>query len=144
MRLHRALVVVLFAVAVPALADSPREEAATKALTGASGKLWVHVAMRIFLGGEKKCKQGETWLFRPDGRVQIDRCVAGKIETSTASWSVRPLDALDLTLIVGDRDYVLILPPPAAGKKTATMVLRRRTNSKAEPTQDLDFTYEQE
>ncbi len=144
MLVARLTVVVLLGFMSLSTTADKREVSARKALAGTSGKTWVRVAMKIFLGPEKKCTQGETWLFRPDGHVRLDRCIDGKLVTKDNQWHLHTLDALDVGLTVGDDEFVVLMPEIGNGTKVGTMVLRRRSNTKIVPTEDIEFRYEKD
>lgn len=50
-----------------------------KKLIGEDTKKWVYIRMEKYLGEEARCKQGQTYLFKKDGSLVIERCIEGVV-----------------------------------------------------------------
>jgi hypothetical protein len=139
---HALATLVLLLVTQPAFADT-REDTARKALVGDNGKAWVHVAIRVFMGPDEKCSQGEVWTFRPEHVVDIRQCTDGKLTSQSTTWRLHSISSLDMGLEIGGRgEFLLLMPELGNGTKKDTMILRVPGHGKPDSTQDLEFRYE--
>ena len=116
---------------------------ASRRLTGGKSKEWVHTRKVLILGGDKgACESGEVWRFATKGRVRIERCVKGKLQSTVTTWRLRKINDLDMEISVGGRKYLLLLPAPKTEEAVQQMRLRIVSTEKPVATTDLRFTHE--
>lgn len=53
-------------------------------LAGDRDHTWVFARMEVIMGGDGRCKAGETWRFSSNHEVQLRMCQDGKVVVSNA------------------------------------------------------------
>ena len=91
-------------------------------LTGKEKKEWVVTAWKLVMGtnSNNQCKDGESYVFHKDGKVDRKRCIDGRIVKDTVKWDVQRR-AGDNILIMGAYEY------QARAKVKSTSELQLRT-----------------
>lgn len=111
-------------------------------LVGEDEKAWVYERFETYMGDRNRCRRGETWTFRREGRVVIKKCDGGRVTAEEKQWSVERKSSIDIVLKVGDVEYLLLFTPPRPRSIREKMILRQKASVKTEKTKDLIFYHE--
>ena len=125
-----------FVVAAPGgVRDTERK------LAGAREQTWVFARMEIVMGGEGKCRAGETWRFGSGHDVQFKQCDKGKVAVSDGKWSIAEEGSLDTVLTIGPDHYYLTFWEVSGARY---MRLRTKVVTKTEARIDREFRLDQD
>ena len=111
-------------------------------LVGKNEKTWIFQRFEEYMGNKSKCISGESWTFFQDGRVVVKKCEGRSVKDEEKRWRVEQKSPIDITITVGEDEYLLIFPPPKRGSSRQSMILRLKSEIKIHSTKDLVFYYE--
>src|ERR1022692_3898369 len=92
---------VIWALLLAALAAQNEVRDLERKLAGDREHTWVFARMEVIMGGDGRCKAGETWRFGSNHDVQIRKCQNERLVVSNWRWSVAEESSLDTVLTIG-------------------------------------------
>lgn len=127
---------------LPAASQTTATETAIAQLAGERSKEWTLGDITSWLSADAPCTTGERYRFYRDETVLQETCIEGKIIATQTMWRVREDGPLDMIVEIGDTAYILQFYDAVDGVKH--MVLRSRTEGKAESIVDRDFSFSED
>lgn len=111
-------------------------------LVGTDQKAWVYQRFETYMSKKNRCRQGQSWTFYRDGRVEIKQCEATKVVIEEKHWSIQQKSTIDFALRVGDDEFLVLFVKPKASSHQEQMILRHKSETKIAATKDLVFYHE--
>lgn len=114
-------------------ARAAESEALAERLAGDVRKTWILVGIDRTLGEEESCTSGEEYTFFAGGSYRIDRCVDGRIRSTTGPWTVHE-EGIDVFVTLGEDDAYRAIHSRgtnALGLEQEELILRREVGKDA-------------
>lgn len=122
--------------------SDPRYASTLRSLTGDGEREWVFERHERYMAGTPRCRQGESYHFKADGTVVLEKCdkTQQRLQTSSHRWTLEFPNALDVRIKIDETPFYLLFH--SRSPDVTEMTLRTKGSSIIDPTTDRIYRHE--